>query len=161
MNRPFSYPLIVILLLAWQTLALSAAEPQPRKPGAVDKCPVCGMFVAKYPDFAAQIQFRDGKVAHFDGAKDLFKYYLNQGRYNPNSKPVDIAALYVTDYYSLAPVKGFTAFFVSGSDVYGPMGRELVPFAREKDAREFKKDHKGRATLTFKEVTPAIIKELE
>jgi len=28
------------------------------------------------------------------------------------------------------------------SDVYGPMGRELIPFEKMKDAEEFMTDHK-------------------
>ena len=49
-----------------------AAEHKPVKPSPKDKCPVCGMFVAKYPDFVAQVIFQDGSYAVFDGAKDLF-----------------------------------------------------------------------------------------
>jgi len=41
------------------------------------------------------------------------------------------------------------------------MGRELIPFAREIEAREFKKDHKGKSILRFKDVTPAIVKGLD
>ena len=62
--------------MAFHVLGYSAraAEHTPVTPTASDKCPVCGMFVAKYPDFLAQIIFRDGTYAVFDGAKDLFKY---------------------------------------------------------------------------------------
>jgi nitrous oxide reductase accessory protein NosL len=41
------------------------------------------------------------------------------------------------------------------------MGSELVPFATLSDAREFKKDHKGKSVLTFKEVTPGILNSLK
>ena len=107
-----------------------AGDLKPHKVGPKDKCPVCGMFVAKYPDFAAQIQFRDGSTFHFDGAKDMFKYYLNLSRYAPGKKPADITAIFVTNYYNLTLVDGLPAYYVLGSDVYGPMGRELIPFAR-------------------------------
>ena len=43
-------------------------------------------------------------------------------------------------------------FFVLGSDVYGPMGVELVPLASEKAAKEFMKDHKGKRVLKFNEI---------
>jgi nitrous oxide reductase accessory protein NosL len=49
---------------------------------------------------------------------------------------------------------------VLGSDVYGPMGREMVPFATEKEAREFKADHKGKRVLRFGEVTLDLVKSL-
>jgi nitrous oxide reductase accessory protein NosL len=41
------------------------------------------------------------------------------------------------------------------------MGRELVPFENEAEAREFSKDHKGKAILRFREVTSTVVKELE
>jgi nitrous oxide reductase accessory protein NosL len=69
--------------------------------------------------------------------------------------------LYVTDYYTLALIDGFRAYYVLGSDVCGPMGRELVPFEKEADAREFLKDHKGQSIKRFKDITYEIIKGLD
>jgi nitrous oxide reductase accessory protein NosL len=134
---------------------------KPHKVGPKDKCPVCGMFVAKYPDFTAQIQFRDGSTIYFDGAKDMFKYYLNLSRYAPGKKPTDIIAVFVTNYYDLTLVDGFHAFYVMGSNVYGPMGKELVPFAKESEARDFLKDHMGKSIIPFNDVTPAVLRTLD
>jgi nitrous oxide reductase accessory protein NosL len=53
------------------------------------------------------------------------------------------------------------AFFVIGSDVYGPMGRELIPFFTKEDALVFKKDHNGTRILVFEQVTPAVIRKLD
>jgi nitrous oxide reductase accessory protein NosL len=155
----FMLPLSFLRLILTLALALSlfsragAEEKQDLKPSPRDKCPVCGMFVAKYPDWVAGIRFRDGATVFFDGAKDMFKYYFNLKKYRPSKKQADIEVLQVTDYYSLTPANGFEAYYVLGSDVYGPMGRELIPFAREEDAREFMKDHKGQIILRFNEVT--------
>ena len=88
-----------IVLIAWSLV--SAAEKGPITPSDKDKCPVCGMFVAKYPDFAAQINFKDGSVAVFDGVKDMFKYYFNLAKYDKSKKIADIDSIYVTDYYDL------------------------------------------------------------
>jgi copper chaperone NosL len=152
---------IAILIILWTAGLLGAEEGKPLKPSPKDKCPVCGMFVAKYPDFLAEVIFSDGSYAFFDGAKDMFKYLLNMRKYNPAKKPGDIAKVYVTDYYDLTPIDGLEAFYVIGSDVYGPMGRELIPFKKEADAKGFMKDHKGRALLTFKGVTAEVLKELD
>jgi len=152
--------LALIIMLLGISLPL-AAELKPNKAGSKDKCPVCGMFVAKYPDFAAQIQFRDGSVFHFDGAKDMFRYYLNISRYAPGKKTTDIAAVFVTNYYDLTMVNGLTAYYVAGSDVYGPMGNELVPFVRETEAGTFAKDHKGKSIIRFRDVNLAILKALD
>src|SRR5512133_551133 len=95
---------------------------------AKDKCPVCGMFVSKYPDWTAAIVFKDGTKVYFDGAKDLFKYLANPGSYTPGRSSKDVDSISVKDYYSVQPVNGRSAYYVAGSDVLGPMGRELIPF---------------------------------
>lgn len=152
----------VVFLLICLTVSLSWAEEKKAiKPSAKDKCPVCGMFVAKYTDFLAAIAFKDGARVFFDGSKDMFKYYFNMKKYDPARKQSDIEAVYVTDYYDLKLVNGLEAFYVTGSDVYGPMGRELIPFAREEGAKEFTRDHKGKPGIKFREVTSALVKTLD
>lgn len=124
------------------------------------KCPVCGMFVAKYPDWAATARFKDGTIFYYDGPKDMFSHYLDTARYTPGKRQSDIVALSVKEYYLLTFIDARTAFFVSGSDVYGPMGSELIPFSAEKDAAAFKLDHKGKRILRFNEITRQTIKSL-
>ena len=161
---------VSILLLLFLTLSLTltlllslshGGEKKPVKPTSKDKCPVCGMFVAKYPDFLAEIIFKDGSYAVFDGTKDMFKYYFDLKKYNPKKRLEDIDSVYVTDYYNLALIDGYRAFYVTGSDVYGPMGKELIPLEKEADAKEFMKDHKGQSILKFKDITYEIIKGLD
>ena len=140
---------------------VSAGEKGPITPAAKDKCPVCGMFVAKYPDFAAQINFKDDAYAVFDGVKDMFKYYFNLAKYNPGKKLTDIDSIYVTDYYDLKWIDGYKAFYVEGSDVYGPMGRELIPFEKKEGAEQFMTDHIGKSLLKFDEITYDLVKGLD
>jgi copper chaperone NosL len=142
-------------------LPLGAAEIGAPKPAARDKCPVCGMFVAKYPDWLAAIHLRDGSHVFFDGAKDMFKYLHDLKKYDPGRKPEDIQVVLVRDYYDLSWVDARKSWYVLGSDVYGPMGRELIPLEREADAREFMKDHKGVRIVRFSEATPEVIKALD
>jgi copper chaperone NosL len=162
MRKKILFSGFVILLTLTVTLSLSiGGDKKPVKPAPRDRCPVCGMFVAKYSDWMAEIIFKDGTYAVFDGTKDMFKYYLNLGKYNPSKKLSEIDSIYVTDYYGLAFIDGYKAVYVMGSDVYGPMGRELIPFEKEGDAREFMKDHKGKSLLKFGEVTPEVTKQLD
>ncbi|MBP1660197.1 MAG: NosL protein [Candidatus Aminicenantes bacterium] len=153
------------LILAGLAALAAQTVPAPPRPPAMPsedhKCPVCGMFVAGYKDFLAAAVFRDGATVFFDGCKDMFRFLLDVGAYAPGRAREDIAAVWVTDYYSLKWVDGFTAFFIRGSDVLGPMGRELIPFSKEKEAREFMKDHKGDLLLRFAEVTAAVVKGID
>jgi copper chaperone NosL len=149
------------LVFAFFVSGACAGERGPVTPSAKDKCPVCGMFVKKYPDWTGQVIFKDGSYAVFDGAKDMFKYLLDLKKYNPVRKLSDIDSIYVTDYYELRLVDGHKADYVIGSDVLGPMGHELIPFAKADDAREFMKDHKGKAILKFNDVTPDRLKGLD
>jgi len=119
------------------------------------------MFVAKYPDFLAQIAFKDGTYVYFDGVKDMFKYYFDLSKFQSDKNISDIDSIYVTDYYDLVPIDGFKAYYVTGSDVYGPMGRELIPHQTEDDAGTFLADHKGEALWKFEEITPELIKSLD
>ena len=151
-NRKLScIPYILIIFLLTITGA-PAGEVKSAQPGPKDRCPVCGMFVAKYPDFLAQIVYTDGSRVFFDGVKDMLKYYFNLKKYSPQKTPADMAAIYVTDYYRLEFIDGRRAWYVVGSDVYGPMGKELIPFEKKPEALEFKQDHKATAVLTFEEI---------
>jgi copper chaperone NosL len=161
-NRIKDAGLLVSLALTLSLITgVYGGERKPVKPSPGDRCPVCGMFVAKYPDFLAQIVFKDGSALLFDGAKDMLKCYLNMKKYSPSRSLSDIDSVYVNDYYGLTMVDGFKAFYVMGSDIYGPMGRELIPFEKEADAKEFMKDHKGQSMLKFREVTVESLKNLD
>ena len=152
---------IVVTAVLLNALPGLAAEPALEKPSARDKCPVCGMFVAKYPDWVAAVVFKDGTRRYFDGPKDLFKFLLDLEQYAGGKRQSDIDRFSVTDYYAVRQINGRLAFYVLGSDVYGPMGKELIPFAGEADAREFLKDHGARRVLHFNDITPAVLKELD
>jgi len=154
--------LALFFILAFLSVSVvSAGDKKPSTPSTKDKCPVCGMFVAKYPDWISQVVFKDGTVFFFDGAKDMFKFYFNLKQYSPKRSIDDISTIYVSDYYSLNPIDGFTAMYVIGSDTYGPMGRELIPFGKNQEAMEFKRDHKGKEILRFQDITPVVIKGLD
>ncbi|HIJ94229.1 MAG TPA: nitrous oxide reductase accessory protein NosL [Desulfuromonadales bacterium] len=150
----------ILLISVLSISAVCAAEKGALSVPAAAKCPVCGMFVAKYPDWTASVRFKDGSSSYYDGPKDMFSHFLDTARYSPGKSQADIVALSVKEYYSLAMMDARAAFFVTGSDVYGPMGSELIPFKTEKDAQAFKLDHKGKSILRFKDVNRQTIKSL-
>lgn len=153
----FLSSMFLLLVFSWSAFA----ENKPVAPSEKDKCAVCGMFVSKFPNWVSQIVFRDGSRVFFDGPKDMMKYYRDMKKYGPTKTLDNVTALYVTDYYSLSPIKATSAWFVTGSDVPGPMGKELVPFAKESGAKEFFRDHKGRKILRLKDITPEVLKSLD
>uniref|UniRef100_UPI004048B1A8 nitrous oxide reductase accessory protein NosL n=1 Tax=Aliarcobacter sp. TaxID=2321116 RepID=UPI004048B1A8 len=121
------------------------------------KCPVCGMFVAKYPKWVAQIQIKDGHTHYFDGVKDMMKFYFEPKKYEHNHSNEQISQINVTDYYTLESIDGKTAFYVIGSNIYGPMGEELIPFKNEAQAKKFMQDHYGKTILKFDEIKKEIL----
>ncbi len=152
---------IACLALAAIPGRTARGDEPPLVPGPEEKCPVCGMFVARHPGWLAGVRFTDGEHAVFDGAKDLFRFLLGDERDGRGHTARDVRSAFVTDYYSVRQVDARGAWFVVGSDVLGPMGQELVPFADERAAREFTADHEGRRILRFDEVTLALVEDLD
>jgi nitrous oxide reductase accessory protein NosL len=148
-------------LLKLRAQTVPTTPQPPAMPSEEHMCPVCGMFVAQHKDFLAAAVFTDGATVFFDGCKDMFRFLFDVGHYTGGRQRSDITAIWVTDYYSLKWTDGAKACFVLGSDVLGPMGRELIPFAKPSEAKEFLKDHKGRSLLGFAEVTPDILKGID
>jgi nitrous oxide reductase accessory protein NosL len=118
-----------------------------------EKCPICGMFLYKYPRWVAMIEYKDGKKYYFDGLKDMFKYYFLH--------PKGIENFFSRDYYTQETIPLKSAYLVLGSNVYGPMGNELIPFKDKKSAEQFLFDHKGRSIIRFKDVTKATVHKLD
>jgi len=117
-----------------------------------DKCQVCGMHMYHYPNWVARIKYPKGEIYNFDGTKCMFKFYFN------NKK--GITDILVQDYYTLKTINAKKAFFVVGSDVYGPMGYELIPFKDKKSAKSFSLEHKGKEVLSFDEITENMVHNL-
>lgn len=153
--------LFALALTVWVGLAAAQAVPKAPKPGPKDTCPVCGMLVSKYPNWVATIVYRDGHAHHFDGAKDMFKFWFDPPKYAVGHSRETMAAIWVTDFYNLQPVEAKKAFYVIGSDVLGPMGHEFVPLATKEDADDFLKEHKGKRILRFDEVSKDMPPQLD
>ncbi len=131
-----------------------------------EKCPVCGMFTYKYPRWAAQIFYeKDDAKKHwsFDGVKDMMKFYFDPMKWGSYeiAKRENISKILVTDYYSQKGIDGTKAYYVIRSDIYGPMGHELIPFESLSDAQTFKKDHFGKTIIQFKDIKEDEVYQLD
>ncbi len=123
------------------------------------KCPVCGMFVAKFPKWESMIVTQNNQKYYFDGVKDLMKFYFDPKRFH--QKDEKIKEILVLDFYTLNPIKAKNAHYVIGANIYGPMGNEFIPFKTEKDAQSFKKEHLGKSILTFDKITEELVYSLD
>jgi nitrous oxide reductase accessory protein NosL len=160
MSEPLMRPLWSLLILLFSMSVVAEPIDLPT-PGPKDTCPVCGMFVALYPDWIATVRYRDGHAHHFDGAKDLFKYLLDLPRWAPDHQLDHIDAIGVTEYYSVQRIDARQAYYVIGSDVLGPMGHELIPLETQADAEEFLQDHGGTRILRYNDVTLPLLQGLD
>jgi len=122
------------------------------------KCPVCGMFVSKYPKWAAMMEV-NGHKHYFDGVKDMMKYYIFDADFPYDRKK--ITQIEVTDFYTLEAIPARFAWFVYDSELFGPMGRELIPFSTEEAAKSFMTDHGGKKIVRFKDITPKMVMALD
>jgi copper chaperone NosL len=89
----------------------------------------------------------------------MMVFYFNPEQYGGPSRET-IKDIFVKDYYSLNQLPAKDAFYVIGSDIYGPMGHELIPFASRDAADSFLKDHHGKEVLPFDKITPELIESL-
>lgn len=148
---------LAYFLMAASSETLSEVKGQMQVPTEV-KCPVCGMFVAKYPKWAALI-IEDSNTHYFDGVKDMMKFYIFDIDF-----PYDrsqISNIEVTDFYTLKAIDAKKAFYVVGSDVFGPMGNELIPFLTKDAAQNFMSDHSGDQVIMFDDITPKLVMGLD
>ena len=126
-----------------------------------ERCPVCGMFIRPYPKWITQVQFEDGSHYSFDGMKCMCRFYFNPEKFDSARKKRDIKRVLVRDYYTLKFIQHDTAFYVVGSDVFGPMGHELIPFDSQKNARIFFIYHNGLKILRFYQINPEMLDKLD
>jgi nitrous oxide reductase accessory protein NosL len=120
-----------------------------------DRCPVCGMYPARYPKNRCEIVGKGKKVSHFCSVGCMVEFLNDPKKYAKTEfKPMMI---WVTDYPTGAWISGRTAYYVVGSKVQGPMGPGAFAFAEKAAAEKFAKKERGK-TVTFAEVTPASIK---
>lgn len=137
------------------------------------RCPVCGMYPQRYPDWAAQVIYQDGSAHFFDSPLSLFVYLADVPRYCAGYSQADIAARYVTandlpahpatDNDGTAGrswMAADDAWFVHGSAALGPMRNGNLPaFASRAQAEAFARQ-RGGTVLPFTQVDDALVRTL-
>ncbi len=123
------------------------------EPVADYDCPFCGMPADQFPKWNTRLVSEKGEQ-WFDSPRCTFLYILD-----PETSPRNITTLEVTDYYETKKIPAREAFFVIGSNITGPMGKDLVPHATREAAEDFSKDHQGQQTLSYEEIDLETVKE--
>lgn len=157
------------IISVWPAMALAGnllTLPDGSKLDLSQKCPVCGMIIGGKEGQAVTLTFNDGRVATFggvaaavfndghtvgfEGARCLFIYNSVPQKYRVSVK--DVTRQFVTDYRSKKLIDLTGAYLVLGSDVKGPMGYDLIPFASKEDAGKFAAANNGKWIVQLHEV---------
>lgn len=135
-----------------QTVENIAAKPIAES----ERCPVCGMYPAKYSKWHAQIVFKNGEHTSFDSAAEMFRFLNNMKKYDNKHIAADIAKIFVPAYNTGDWLDAKQAFYIAGSKAKGPMGNDFPAFAKQEDANRFIQKFGGNV-LGFEQVTPALL----
>jgi len=124
------------------------------------KCPVCGMSPAMSPKWHSQVHLNDGTFLAFDGCKDMFKFLLQMSAYDRQHTKDDVNTIFVKDFDSGKWINAVDTYFVAGSNVIGPMGKQVIPFSDHDKAMEFMNSNGGEI-IHYKKITLDTIKALD
>lgn len=117
------------------------------RPHTTDRCPVCAMRPIKHPRFAAALQMQDGATFYFCSAGCMLKAWLRPAIFL-GAGPDDLKQPVAQDYFTGQPVDARAVFWISGSDVIGPMGPALVALRQSAHVETFRRRH--GATSVFR-----------
>lgn len=133
-----------------------AQLPEPQVVPADARCPVCGMYPARFGKWAAQLVLRDGSARFFDSPREFFVFQRDLARYGKGLQAGDIVAGFVTDYAGGGWVVAADAYFVRGSRLPGPMRTDALPaFASRAGAAAFVAEQGGEL-LTYSQLVDAM-----
>lgn len=130
------------------------ASAQPTGP----RCAHCGMRVAAEPSapgwaWRAGLTTASGEALSFDAPKCMFR--VLRGERGRGARDA-----WVVEYYTTERRPAASPFYVIGSDLQSPMGRDLVPIEGRERAERFLADHHGERVLSFDEVTSSVVDTL-
>lgn len=143
--------------------ASGLAPDAPRPAPADTRCPVCGMYPARYPRWAAQVIYNDHHAHFFDSPVDLLQFLRNVQRHRPGYSRADILSIWVSNARAEAPpqwLRAESAWFVHGANVVGPMRTPDLPaFASQTEAEAFIRERGGQM-LAFAAISEDIVRSL-
>lgn len=141
--------------------ASGVAPGMPRPVPADARCPVCGMYPARNPRWAAQVIYTDGATHFFDSPLTLHQFLQDVAQYGGGRGEADIASRWVRDLDTGEWLDADRAFHVHGSSALGPMRAGNLPaFASPEAAQRFAQARGGRV-LPAAAIDAALLRELD
>ena len=119
-----------------------------------DKCPVCGMYPARFPAHRCQLTTTSGNRYHFCSTQCLTGYLADPGQYAKN--PGKTKSVWVTVFPEGGYEYGMGLYYLVGSSVMGPMGREALPFRSKAEAAKRAAENGGKV-VRFNALTPSLV----
>lgn len=117
--------------------ALAAVGCGPRTPDRA-RCAECGMYVDLSPRWQAGLTTAAGEEKLFDTPICMLKFLKSP------EAGAGAHGAWLIDYYTQRRIPALDARLVEGTDIVGPMGRELVPVADDEAATRMLREHHGR-----------------
>lgn len=122
-------------------------------------CGKCGMYPAQFPQWQSQIIFKDGSMTPFDGCKCMYNFLFAMDKFDQKHSRDDVEVAWVKDFDSGKWVNAEDAYYVVGSSMMGPMGKELIPFADQATAMKFHQEQ-GGTVMAYGDINPDVLKTL-
>ncbi len=127
-----------------------------------DECHLCGMLITNFDGPKGEIFRKEqgSKVFKFCSTRDMFSYYLDP----ENTR--NVAQMMVHDMSKMPWgsesiddkyfIDAKTAWYVSGSEKTGAMGKTLASFSLKADAQAFAQEFGGEV-LSFKQIDLSVL----
>ena len=117
-------------------------------------CRHCGMPSQEYPKWKVKVVTEKGPI-WYCSPRCMFISVKKKDNGHKGIKSIDVIS-----YYATNTIDAKTALYVTGSDILGPMGHDLVPLKDKAAAKDFKNEHKGQTIVSFDDVNMKIIQAL-
>jgi len=121
-------------------------------PAPETRCLVCGMHPARYPQHRAQVSIAGGSHHHFCSTQCLVHFMADQEKYL--ATPGKVQSIWVTVYPDGGYEYAMGLYYLVGSNILGPMGKEALPYRSKSDADSSAEEH-GGSVIHFKALDPS------
>jgi nitrous oxide reductase accessory protein NosL len=125
-----------------------------KEPAAESRCTVCGMYPARYPEHRCQVITGDAATLHFCSSQCLVGFLAEPEKFLGKEVKAKSVWVRIPQEQSYEYANGL--YYLVGSALMGPMGKEAIPY-RSKAMAETAANKHGGQVVKFKTLTPQLI----